>query len=278
MLVTRSNPNLPKHKGMTYFAVDMHSSGVEVRPLRQITGEAEFNEVYLTDARIPDANRIGAEGEGWRVALTTLMNERTAIGGGSANTVKPRRGGAAQDAMAVWNCLPESERTSVRRDQLLQLWVRGEVGRLTNLRAAEKMRTGNPGPEGSVSKLEFAEFNKSLYSFCIDLMGADGQIGYDCTFRRPTELDATGAVRGMQHAFLRVRANSIEGARRRSFATSWASRYSGSRASPESTRSDPGPTCRAVEPRLKFTDPDLSMVTSGVTIGVWVSPLRRWNP
>src|SRR5215213_2659041 len=72
MLVTRTNPDLPKHKGMTYFAVDMHSAGVEVRPLRQITGEAEFNEVYLTDARIPDANRIGAEGEGWRVSLTTL--------------------------------------------------------------------------------------------------------------------------------------------------------------------------------------------------------------
>ncbi len=211
MLVTRSNPHLPKHKGMTYFAVDMHSGGVEVRPLRQITGEAEFNEVYLTDTRVPDVNRIGAEGEGWRVALTTLMNERTAIGGGSADSGKPRRGGAAQDAVAVWNRLPESERTGARKDQLMQLWVRGEVGRLTNLRAGEKMRTGNPGPEGSVSKLEFAEFNKRLYSFCVDLMGADGQIGYDYTFRRPTELDATGAVRGMQYAFLRVRANSIEG-------------------------------------------------------------------
>ncbi len=211
MLVTRSNPDLPKHKGMTYFAVDMHSAGVEVRPLRQITGEAEFNEVYLTDTLVPDANRIGAEGEGWRVALTTLMNERTAIGGGSANSGTPRRGGAAQDAVAVWNRLPESERTGARKDQLMQLWVRGEVGRLNNLRAGEKMRTGNPGPEGSISKLEFAEFNKRLYSFCVDLMGADGQIGYDYTFRRPTELDATGAVRGMQYAFLRVRANSIEG-------------------------------------------------------------------
>ena len=211
MLVTRSNPDLPKHKGMTYFAVDMHSAGVEVRPLRQITGEAEFNEVYFTEARVPDANRIGAEGEGWRVALTTLMNERTAIGGGSANSGNPRRGGAAQDAVAVWNRLPESERTGARKDQLMKLWVRGEVGRLTNLRAAEKVRTGNPGPEGSVSKLEFAEFNKRLYSFCIDLMGADGLIGYDYTFRRPTEVDATGAVRGMQYAFLRVRANSIEG-------------------------------------------------------------------
>ncbi len=205
MLVTRSNPDIPKHKGMTYFAVDMHSPGVEVRPLRQITGEAEFNEVYLTDARIPDAHRIGAVGEGWRVALTTLMNERTAIGGGSAGGGKPRRGGAANDAVDVWNKLPESERTGARKDELMRLWVRGEVGRLTNARAAEAAKIGNPGPEGSVSKLEFAEFNKRLYSFCIDLMGMDGQVGFDYTFRRPEQLDATGSVSGLQHAFLRVR-------------------------------------------------------------------------
>ncbi|MFW2333573.1 acyl-CoA dehydrogenase family protein, partial [Ilumatobacter sp.] len=84
MLVTRSNPDLPKHKGMTYFALDMRAPGVEVRPLRQITGEAEFNEVYMTDVRVPDAHRIGDVGEGWRASLTTLMNERSAIGGGSA--------------------------------------------------------------------------------------------------------------------------------------------------------------------------------------------------
>ena len=77
MLVTRTDPNVPKHKGMTYFALDMHAPGVDVRPLRQITGEAEFNEVYMTDVRVPDAHRIGAEGEGWRASLTTLMNERT---------------------------------------------------------------------------------------------------------------------------------------------------------------------------------------------------------
>jgi alkylation response protein AidB-like acyl-CoA dehydrogenase len=211
MLVTRSNPDLPKHKGMTYFALDMRSPGVEVRPLRQITGEAEFNEVYLTDVRIPDANRIGAEGEGWRASLTTLMNERSAIGAGSASAGKPRRGGAANDAVGVWQRLPESERTSARKDRLMQLWVRGEVGRLTNLRAAEAAKAGNPGPEMSVAKLEFAEFNKQLYDFCIDLLGMDGQIGYDYTFRRPTELDASGAGKGLQYAFLRVRANSIEG-------------------------------------------------------------------
>ena len=211
MLVTRSNPDLPKHKGMTYFALDMKSEGVEVRPLRQITGEAEFNEVYMTDVRVPDFNRIGAEGEGWRASLTTLMNERSAIGGGSAGGGKPRRGGAANDAVEIWEQLDESERTGARKDELMRLWVRGEVGRLTNLRAAEAAKAGNPGPEMSVAKLEFSEFNKRLYNFCIDLLGMDGQIGYDYTFRRPTELDASGANKGMQYAFLRVRANSIEG-------------------------------------------------------------------
>jgi alkylation response protein AidB-like acyl-CoA dehydrogenase len=211
MLVTRSDPDLPKHKGMTYFALDMHAPGVEVRPLRQITGEAEFNEVYLTDVRIPDSNRIGDVGEGWRASLTTLMNERSAIGTGSAAGTKPRRGGAANDAVAVWKRLPESDRTAVRRDALMRVWVRGEVGRLTNLRAAEAAKAGNPGPEMSVAKLEFSEFNKQLYDFCTDLLGADGMVGYDYTFRRPTELDATGANKSLQNAFLRVRANSIEG-------------------------------------------------------------------
>jgi len=211
MLVTRSNPDLPKHKGMTYFALDMHADGVEVRPLRQITGEAEFNEVYMTDARVPDANRIGAEGEGWRASLTTLMNERSAIGGGSAGGGTPRRGGAANDAVEVWNSLDASERTGARKDELMRLWVRGEVGRLTNMRAAERARAGNPGPEMSIAKLEYSEFNKCLYNFCIDLQGMNGLVDYDYTFRRPTELDATGANKSLQYAFLRVRANSIEG-------------------------------------------------------------------
>ena len=211
MLVTRTDPESPKHRGMTYFAVDMRAPGVEVRPLRQITGEAEFNEVYLTDARIPDDQRIGAEGEGWRVALTTLMNERTAIGSGGAGSSKPVRGGPANDAVRIWADLDATERTETRKARLMELWVRGEVARLTNLRAAESLRTGNPGPEGSVAKLEFANLNKELYDFCIDLLGAAGMVDYDYTFRRPTELDATGASKSPQYAFLRVRANSIEG-------------------------------------------------------------------
>ena len=82
MLVARTDPDVPKHQGMTYFIVDMHAPGVEVRPLRQITGDAEFNEVFFTDVRIPDEQRLDAVGAGWRVATTTLMNERVAIGGG----------------------------------------------------------------------------------------------------------------------------------------------------------------------------------------------------
>ena len=208
MLVTRTDPNAPKHKGMTYFAVDMHSPGVEVRPLRQITGEAEFNEVYLTDARIPDANRVGAVGEGWRAALTTLMNERTAIGGGES---APSTGGPAGDLVKIWKAMPEDSRPIGHRDDLMKLWVRGEVGRLTNKRASEAAKVGNPGPEGSVAKLMFAELNKAVYDLAVTLLGMDGTVGYDFTFRRATELDVDGGGRGPRYAFLRTRANSIEG-------------------------------------------------------------------
>lgn len=208
MLVTRSNPDLPKHKGMTYFAVDMHSPGVEVRPLRQITGEAEFNEVYFTDTRIPDDNRIGDVGEGWRVSLTTLMNERTAIGTGGA----PKRGsGTIASLVSVWKKLPAAERTPVRRDELMKLWIEAETLRLTNLRAGANRRAGNPGPEGSVAKLAASTLNKAIFEKAVAFQGPAGQVGYDYTFRRPEDLSATGSENGVGHAFLRVRANSIEG-------------------------------------------------------------------
>jgi len=210
MLVTRSNPDAPKHKGMTYFALDMHSPGVEVLPLRQITGEAEFNEVFMNDVRIPDANRIGAEGEGWRVSLTTLMNERNAIGGGGGST--PKRGsGPIGAAVEIWQGLPAESREPARRDQLMRLWVRAECQRLTNIRASTNRKVGNPGPEGSVSKLAMAELNKDVLELCVDLLGAEGMIGYDYTFRRPVSLSPEGMEHGVGHAFLRVRANSIEG-------------------------------------------------------------------
>jgi alkylation response protein AidB-like acyl-CoA dehydrogenase len=207
MLVARTDPDAPKHKGLTYFALDMRSPGVEVRPLRQITGEAEFNEVYMTDARVPDAHRIGATGEGWRVALTTLMNERTAIGGGTAG----RRRGPIDEIITIWNDLDASQRTPARRAQMMRLYAQSEALRLTNQRASAAAKAGNPGPEGSIAKLALADFNKRVTEFGVDLLGANGTIGFDFTFRRPDDLSVDGLNHGIRHAFLRARANSIEG-------------------------------------------------------------------
>ncbi|HUI47281.1 MAG TPA: acyl-CoA dehydrogenase family protein [Acidimicrobiia bacterium] len=211
MLVARTDPDIPKHKGLTYFMVDMHAPGVEVRPLRQITGEAEFNEVYLTDAHIADRDRIGDIGDGWRVSMTTLMNERTTIGAAGSSGTSARRATAIQEAVDLWRKRAAAERDAVSRDRLARLWIENRVLHFTNQRAAAKARAGTPGPEGSIAKLALANVNKSTYEFCIDLLGADGTVGYDYTFKRPDEggLDAPlGSARKM---FLRARANSIEG-------------------------------------------------------------------
>lgn len=209
MLVTRTDPDAPKHKGMTYFALDMGAPGVEVRPLRQITGEAEFNEVYMTDVRVPDAHRIGEVGEGWRAALTTLMNERTAIGGGGGGNAKRR--GPIDEAIRLWKERPADMRDGAHKETLMKLFCTSEALRLTNMRAAQAAKAGNPGPEGSIAKLMLADFNKRVTEFSVELMGAAGMIDYDFTFRRPETLSVDGSDGGVRHAFLRVRANSIEG-------------------------------------------------------------------
>lgn len=211
MLVTRTDPDMPKHRGMTYFAVDMKSPGVDVQPLRQITGEAEFNEVFLTDVQIPDFNRIGDVGDGWRVSLTTLMNERNAIGAGSGGGPPKAGSGPVAILTKMWRDSPESMRTSVTRDRIMRLYVRSEAQRLTNIRAGQNRRKGNPGPEMSIAKLAFAELNQDLLTAAVDMMGMAGQVDYDYTFRRPEDLSVDGSENGVQHGFLRVRANSIEG-------------------------------------------------------------------
>jgi alkylation response protein AidB-like acyl-CoA dehydrogenase len=208
MLVARTDPDIPKHKGLTYVMVDMHAAGVEVRPLRQITGEAEFNEVYLTDARIADADRIGDVGDGWRVSMTTLMNERTTIGGATGSG-GGRRATAIQEAVDLWS--KRAERDPVHRDRLAQLWIENEVLRYTNLRAGEAARKGNPGPEGSIAKLALANLNKAAYDFCIDLLGPAGLVDYDFTFKRPEEAGLDAPLGSARKMFLRARANSIEG-------------------------------------------------------------------
>jgi alkylation response protein AidB-like acyl-CoA dehydrogenase len=210
MLVTRTDPDVPKHKGLTYFALDMHAPGVEVRPLRQITGEAEFNEVYMTDVRVPDADRVGEVGDGWRVSMTTLMNERVTIGGGGGGSGGPRRGsGAIGEAVRIWNA--RADRDPVLRDRLMQLWVDAETLRLTNLRAAANRRIGNPGPEGSIAKLRFAETNKEILEFCITLLGPAGLVDFDYAMRRSQAAGLDVPPGSARKMFLRARANSIEG-------------------------------------------------------------------
>jgi alkylation response protein AidB-like acyl-CoA dehydrogenase len=212
MLVTRTDPDVPKHRGLTYFALDMHSPGVDVRPLRQITGEAEFNEVYLTDVRIPDSDRIGEVGDGWRVSMTTLMNERVTIGGGAGGSGSggPKRAsGAIAEAVDLWH--KRADHDPAVLDRLMKLWIDEEVLRLTNLRAAAKAKSGNPGPEGSIAKLALALNQQRIYELCMNILGADALVGFDYTFRRPEEISLTAALGEARHMFLRARANSIEG-------------------------------------------------------------------
>jgi alkylation response protein AidB-like acyl-CoA dehydrogenase len=209
MLVARTDPEAPKHKGLTYFALDMHAPGVEVRPLRQITGEAEFNEVYLTEVRVPDGDRLGDVGEGWRVAMTTLMNERTSIGGGGG---APERGsGPIAEAISIWRDELGVARDPAAKDRLMKLWIEAEALRLTNLRASRNRKAGNPGPEGSIAKLMFAEVNKRIYELCVDLLGPAGLVGYDMSMKRAESLGLVGPTGSARKMFLRSRANSIEG-------------------------------------------------------------------
>jgi alkylation response protein AidB-like acyl-CoA dehydrogenase len=203
MLVARTDPDAEKHKGLTYFVVDMHGPGVEVRPLRQMTGDAEFNEVYFTDARIPDAERLGDVGEGWHVAITTLMNERVSIGASVGN----RGGGPIATALRLWE--RRRDRDPVLRDRVVSLWVESEVHRLTSLRASANAVKGTPGPEGSTSKLHYAELNQRIFELCLDLQGPEGMLYDSYEMRRPESAGAFGGAPGRQ--FLRSRANSIEG-------------------------------------------------------------------
>tara|TARA_Y100000385_G_scaffold169766_1_gene175753 strand:+ start:59 stop:1276 length:1218 start_codon:yes stop_codon:yes gene_type:complete len=208
LLVTRTDPNAPKHRGLTFFIVDMESAGVEVRPLRQITGEAEFNEVYFTDTKIPKENILGGLGEGWRVSLATLMNERVAIGG----NVRERGSGAPGHLVQIWK--DKDLKDPIQKDKLIELWIQQEAVRLTNIRASELREKGTPGPEGSTSKLYEAEINKASYEFGMELLGNDGLLfprGYSLTQPELNFDNDTFGFTDTQSLFLRSRANSIEG-------------------------------------------------------------------
>lgn len=204
LLVVRTDSEAVKHAGLTAFVVDMQAPGVEVRPLRQMTGEAEFNEVYFTDVRITTSEMLGAPGDGWRVSLTTLMNERVSIGG----AIPAKGSGPIKEVVRVWNELPAEKKNAAAKDEMMKLWARAEVLRLTNIRASQTRKMGTPGPEGSIGKMASADLNKATYDFLMNLMGADALLYGSYEMIRP---EIAMGYDYAQKAFLRSRANSIEG-------------------------------------------------------------------
>jgi alkylation response protein AidB-like acyl-CoA dehydrogenase len=191
MLVARTDQDVPKHQGLTYFLLDMEQDAVQVRPLRQITGESEFNELFIEEARIPDENVIGGVGNGWTVAITTLMHERAGIGAASAIGVKialrqlvelAKERGVADDPLI--------------RDRIAQLQIETEALRLNSWRGLTQiMKTGVPGPEGSLPKWQWSDTNQKLTELAMEIRGEEGPVR-----------DSQWTYR-----FLRARANSIEG-------------------------------------------------------------------
>jgi alkylation response protein AidB-like acyl-CoA dehydrogenase len=211
MLVVRTNPDVPKHDGLSYFIVDMKTPGVSVRPLYQITGEAEFNEVFFDNVRIPHENMLGKEGQGWRVAITTLMNERVAIGGGGAK----KKGAGSAALVKLWQQrkpgVLSPAQDALMRDRVIRSWMDSELLRITSQRARASQKSGNPGPEGSVMKLAQADINKHMWELAMDVLGQEGlafEAGYELRQGgfEPRSLEAAA-----KYQFLRSRANSIEG-------------------------------------------------------------------
>jgi alkylation response protein AidB-like acyl-CoA dehydrogenase len=191
MLVARTDPAAPKHQGLTYFLMDMEQEAVQVRPLRQITGEAEFNELFIEEARIPDANVVGGVGNGWKVALTTLMNERAGLG----FTLQIRLRQLLDDLIARAGQSGQLDDPRVA-DALAELHMRCESIRLLAWRGLSATeRYGQPGPEGSLVKWLWSETNQRLTQLAADIVG-------------PAALTAGT---DWSYELLRARGNSIEG-------------------------------------------------------------------
>ncbi|MGB0342812.1 MAG: acyl-CoA dehydrogenase family protein [Parvibaculales bacterium] len=171
IIVTRSDPNVPKHKGLTFFFLDMKSPGIEVRPIKQISGDANFNEVFFTDVRVPDSQRLGAVGEGWKVALTTLMNERLAIGQGSGVDYEELLQLARKTELETGPAIKDA---SVR-EKLADWYVQTQGLKYTKFRTLTALSKGQtPGPESSIGKIVSGPKMQDLASFAMDLQGQGG--------------------------------------------------------------------------------------------------------
>ena len=175
LLVARTDPTVPKHRGLTYFILDMRAPGVEVRPLRQITGDYEFSEVFLSDVRLPDSDRVGEANRGWSVIVSTLMNERSALGDSSRNAGMS----SIERALAAWLAVPEAVRDPARRDQLVRLWSRAEALRRTVQRVTADREGGAAGPGGSIPKLISSRLEQQITEFVVNLQGASALVYED---------------------------------------------------------------------------------------------------
>jgi alkylation response protein AidB-like acyl-CoA dehydrogenase len=201
MLLARTNPDVPKHDGLTYFIVDMKSPGIEVRPLKQMTGSSEFNEVYFTDVRIPHENIVGGEGKGWICARTTLMWERITLSGISLDAASLTGGTRKDPWQSLLDGLPDTK-DPLTRQQLARIFSEQEVKEATAFRAQLARAGGKQaGPEGSFAKFFNAEFNQRKTNFAVTAAGMAG-VAWS-----PDDREAESRA----HAFLRARANTIEG-------------------------------------------------------------------
>ncbi len=202
MLLARTDPDKPKHDGLSYFILDMKSPGVEVRPLKQMTGSSEFNEVFFTDVRIPAENLVGDVGDGWRCARTTLMNERTTLAGLSIDETTFVGGSAKKDPWQVFVDLIPNKKDSLARQQMAQFYIESMVKEITAFRAnVKRMKGETPGPEGGVNKVFNAEYNQRKSIFTVDANGLRSVAW--------TKNDKTAEA--ISSRFLRARANTIEG-------------------------------------------------------------------
>lgn len=201
MLLARTSTDVPKHEGLTYFILDMGSPGVDVRPLKQMTGSSEFNEVFFTDVRIPDSMRIGRVGDGWRCARTTLMNERVALSGISLDPASMFGGTRRDPWQSFVDSVPDRADPLVRQ-RIAQIYIETEVKEITAFRAdSARLRGEQPGPEGAVNKVFNAELNQRRSSFVVDVNGISA-IAWERDDKRAEARAGT---------FLRARANTIEG-------------------------------------------------------------------
>ena len=204
MLVARTDSDAPKHQGLTYFLLDMEQEGVQVRPLVQITGEGEFNEIFLDEARIPESNVVGEVGSGWGVAITTLMNERAGLAFGAIAQIRNTINRLLQLAAEVRTNGGTAAEDSYYRQRLAQLHIEAETMRLNAYRGLTKtMETGTPGPEGSLGKWQWADINQAIAELALEIEGPYAAL----------DRGAEHAVNGgaWQYLYLRSRANSIEG-------------------------------------------------------------------